>query len=227
MTRQGQGEWSATQTGNTRLIPAPKSCNFPASAAPLKLLWIPTLCCFQPHERSSSMWWVTRQFFLEELMRWKGQPWFKGFTEYQHPRTARSAWRMARSTGVAFQQLEFQSTSGLCNTSATPPARLSSRTWGCFSAPYLWLPSVHVGKVARKTKPVTKRQKKFKLAGGDVNSEGKIPFPSIVTPSTAFFRNTLADKCGESEERDSVKPVDVVIFSGFLQRKSWEMTAWP
>lgn len=160
VTRQGQGAWSAMRTGNARLISAPKSCNFPASAAPLSLLWIPILCCFQPHEQSSSTgWWVTKQFFLEELTHWKGHPWFKGYTEYKHPRTACSAWRMARITGVearlAFLQLEFWSPSGF---TARSPMRLSSQTWACFSAPHL---CPHAGKMAMRTKPVVKRQKKF------------------------------------------------------------------
>lgn len=54
----------------------------------------------------------------------------------------------------------------------------------------------------------------------EINSEVKIPLPSIVTLSSAFFRNTLlADRCGEGEEMGSVKPVDIVIFSGHLTKK--------
>lgn len=50
--------------------------------------------------------------------------------------------------------------------------------------------------------------------------------PSIVTLTGVFFRNTfLADSgvsidiYGETEEMVSIKPVDVIIFSGFLQSK--------
>lgn len=50
--------------------------------------------------------------------------------------------------------------------------------------------------------------------------------PSIVTLTGVFFRNTfLADSgvsidiYGETEEMVSIKPVDVIIFSGFLRSK--------
>lgn len=106
-------------------------------------------------------WW-SNFFSLEELMHWKGQLWFKRYTGYQHPRTASSAWRITgMEARLALQQLEFWSTSGLWNTSATSPVRLSSQTWACFSAPHLWLPSVYTGKVAMKTKLVMKRHKKI------------------------------------------------------------------
>lgn len=66
----------------------------------------------------------------------------------------------------------------------------------------------------------------FRLTGRYINSYGKIASPSITTLTGALFRNTfLADSgasidiYGEAEETVGIKPVDIIIFSGFLQSK--------